>query len=62
MKHHATDKAFAEKSRAARGFSSFRQWNEENRKAQGHLKASKRPQALIDTLERERKTLIAPFL
>jgi transposase len=70
---HASDREFAERSRVARGFSSFKDWRNQNRRAAKDLrsKMSKRKTApadkerlarLVSILESEFMTLILPNL
>jgi hypothetical protein len=70
---HASDREFAERSRVARGFSSFKDWRNQNRRAAKDLrsKMSKRKTTaqdkerlsrLVSILESELMTLILPNL
>ena len=71
--HFADDKEFASRSRAARGFSSFKDWARQNRKAfkDFHARSKKRGCAsqdaeryrrLMSTLDVEYMRLIRPNL
>lgn len=71
--HHAIDRDFANRSRTARGFSSFKDWQRQNRRAfKDFINRAKRRgtsasdserfRRLASTLEVEYMTLIRPFI
>lgn len=72
-KPHANDREFAQRSRVARGFSSFKDWRNQNRKAVKDFRSrlnkrktsqndAERLRRLISTLEMEFMELILPNL
>jgi hypothetical protein len=71
--HHANDKEFAQRSRVARGFSSFKDWRNQNRAAVKNLRSrmfkrktstedKERLSRLVSILESEFMNLIRPNL